>query len=315
MNATAPIDVDVSFGNTTETVRLGGYLRDDVRPSAVAEVVTERTAATLPPSVDLRAYCTGVEDQKKLASCTANAAVGAIEYHRKRRNMDPSDLSRLFVYYNTRKFRGDAQRDTGAQMEECMAALLVYGAPRADLWPYDDKVRWKEEPPKEAYENAKLNEMLQYARVGPGVGVLATVAAGYPVAFGCFLPKTAYDVAGATGTMPELTEAQWASQQAGGHAMLIVGYDIIRKTYLVRNSWGERWGDGGYATIPFSVLDRATPPASIWTIGGLEQEGGIMFRAAETKTKAERMREEVRAGFGADLANVRAGLRDRLTRR
>lgn len=314
MNATAPVDVEVSFGNATDTVRLGGYLRDTVRPTAVAEVVTERTREMLPPSVDLRPFCTQVEEQKNLASCTACAAVGAIEYHRKKRNMDPSDLSRLFVYYNARKIRGDTARDTGAQMEEAMASLLVYGAPRSDLWPYDDKVRWKEEPPKEAYENAKLNEVVQYARVAPGVGVLSTVAAGFPVAFGCFLPKIAYDIAGATGVMPELTEAMWASPQAGGHAMLIVGYDLIRSVVLVRNSWGARWGDGGYATIPFSVLEHASPPESLWVIGGLEQDGGISLRAAQEKTKADKMREEVRGEVGGDLAGLRAGLRDRLTR-
>lgn len=309
------MDVDVSFGNTTQTVRMGGYLQDDVGPGRAAEVITDRTAQNLPPSVDLRPYCTQVEDQKGLASCTACAAVGAIEYHRKKRNMDPSDLSRLFVYYNTRKFRGDAERDTGAQMEECMAALLVYGAPRSDLWPYDDKVRWKEEPPREAYENAKLNELVQYARVAPGAGILSTVAAGFPVAFGCFLPKIAFDYAGKTGTLPELTEAQWASPQAGGHAMLIVGYDLIREQYLVRNSWGPSWGDGGYATVHFSVLQRACPPASLWVVGGLEQEGGIMIRPADTRTKAERMRDEARADIGGDLAGLRSGLRDRLTRR
>ncbi len=315
MNASTPVDVDVSFGNATATVRLGGYLRDDAPATAVAEVITDRSAQSLPPSVDLRAHCTTVEDQKGLASCTANAAVGAIEYHRKKRNMDPIDLSATFVYYNTRRFRGHTELDTGAQIEECMASIMVHGAPRADLHPFNAPDEWKKEPTAEAYRNAKLNEIVQYARVAPGVGVLATVAAGFPVVFGAFLPKIAFDIAGATGVMPELTEMQWASPQAGGHAMLIVGYDLIRELYLVRNSWGERWGEAGYAWVPFSVVKRASPPESIWVIGGLEQDGGIAMRPAAGRTKAEAMREEVRADIGGDLANVRAGLRDRLTRR
>ena len=311
----APVDTEIAFGSTMRTVRLGGYLRDRAPASAVAEVVTERTVHNLPPAVDLREHCTQVEDQKELASCTANAAVGAIEYHRKKRNMDPSDLSRMFVYYNTRRMRGDIERDTGASMEECMAALLAYGAPRSDLWPYDDKVRWKNEPPKEAYADAKLNEVLQFARVAPGAGMLSTLAAGFPVAMGCFLPKIAYDIAGRTGVMPELDEAAWALPSIGGHAMLIVGYDLIRKTVLVRNSWGPRWGDGGYATIPFSVLDRGSPPESLWVVGGLEQDGGLTLRPADTTTKADRMREEVRTDLEKGLAGVRSGLRDRLTGR
>lgn len=314
MTETGPFDADIEFSNGAQTVRLGGYLRDRETLNAAAEVVTDRTVHSLPPTVDLRSHCTQVEDQKRLASCTANAAVGALEYHRKKQNLDPSDLSRLFVYYNTRKMRAATDRDTGAQMEECMAALLVYGAPRAELWPYDDRERWKMEPPREAYEDAKTNEALQYARVARGAGVLSTVAAGYPVTFGCFLPKIAYDIAGRTGVMPELTEMMWQSPGLGGHAMLFVGYDLVRKTYLVRNSWGARWGDDGYCTIPFDVIDRATPPESIWVVGRLEQEGGITLRAPDTATKADKFRQEVRADLGGDLAKVRAGLRDRLMR-
>lgn len=33
----------------------------------------------------------------------------------------------------------------------------------------------------------------------------------------------------------------------GGHAVTIVGYDD--RGFLIKNSWGESWGDGGYATI------------------------------------------------------------------
>ncbi|MBL0141578.1 MAG: C1 family peptidase [Betaproteobacteria bacterium] len=35
----------------------------------------------------------------------------------------------------------------------------------------------------------------------------------------------------------------------GGHAFAIVGYDA--RGFLVHNSWGEDWGDGGYATLTY----------------------------------------------------------------
>lgn len=35
----------------------------------------------------------------------------------------------------------------------------------------------------------------------------------------------------------------------GGHAFAIVGYD--RRGFLVQNSWGEGWGDGGFATLAY----------------------------------------------------------------
>ncbi len=314
MSADPLSTAEIQFNDGVSAVRFGGYIKDVAR-AASAEVVTDRTVETLPQSVDLRPWCTRIEDQKTLGSCSANAVVGALEYHRKKANLDPSDLSRLFVYYNTRRLRGDIQNDTGATLAEAMAATLAYGAPRADLWPYDDKARWKDEPPKEAYEAASLNEAVQYARVSPGIGVLGALSAGFPVTFGIFLPQVAFDLGGQAGAIPELTTEQWQSKQAGGHAMLIVGYDLLRRLYLVRNSWGERWGDKGYVSIPFSVMDRAAHPESFWVIGQLEQSGGVTLRQPDTASAADKLRASIRDDIGGGLGEVRKGLRDRLTKK
>ncbi len=39
------------------------------------------------------------------------------------------------------------------------------------------------------------------------------------------------------------------SEGYGGHAVTIVGYDAAG--FIVKNSWGERWGTGGYARVSF----------------------------------------------------------------
>lgn len=41
-----------------------------------------------------------------------------------------------------------------------------------------------------------------------------------------------------------------------GHAALIIGYSLKRRVFYFKNSWGERWGDKGYGTIPFDYLDQ-----------------------------------------------------------
>jgi hypothetical protein len=43
----------------------------------------------------------------------------------------------------------------------------------------------------------------------------------------------------------------------GRHAMLIVGY--TGNYYIVKNSWGEDWGDKGYCYIPKNVLTESEP--------------------------------------------------------
>lgn len=46
----------------------------------------------------------------------------------------------------------------------------------------------------------------------------------------------------------------------GGHAMLLVGYEDDESVpgggyFIVRNSWGENWGNGGYAKMPYAYAE------------------------------------------------------------
>lgn len=53
-------------------------------------------------AVDLREWCPSVEDQGTIGSCTANAAVGLVEYFERRSFGKYIDASRLFLYKTTR---------------------------------------------------------------------------------------------------------------------------------------------------------------------------------------------------------------------
>ena len=52
----------------------------------------------------------------------------------------------------------------------------------------------------------------------------------------------------------------------GGHAVCCVGYDQVAKRFLVRNSWGVRWGQTGYFTMPFDYLGSRGLADDFWTI-------------------------------------------------
>jgi C1A family cysteine protease len=54
-------------------------------------------------SVDLTQWCSSIEDQGQLGSCTANAGAGLIEYYERRAFGEHLDASRLFLYKVTRK--------------------------------------------------------------------------------------------------------------------------------------------------------------------------------------------------------------------
>lgn len=45
-------------------------------------------------------------------------------------------------------------------------------------------------------------------------------------------------------------------REGSGHAYTIWGYDETRQTLRLRNSWGNRWGNRGYADLPLSCLGK-----------------------------------------------------------
>ena len=79
-----------------------GWLPDvpDQRDYMLSAVL--RIPAKLPSKVDLRPFCSKVEDQEQLGSCTANALAGALEFLERKDKVAFEDFSRLFIYYNER---------------------------------------------------------------------------------------------------------------------------------------------------------------------------------------------------------------------
>ena len=47
----------------------------------------------------------------------------------------------------------------------------------------------------------------------------------------------------------------------GYHAIAIVGYD--EDGFIIRNSWGDNFGDNGYVTIPYNDFKELI---EIWTV-------------------------------------------------
>ncbi|MBL8526222.1 MAG: hypothetical protein JNL68_00910, partial [Burkholderiales bacterium] len=87
-----------------------GYLRDlpdmrdyDAETNSVRKVLKaskplQEAMKAAPAAVDLRAWCSPIEDQGTIGSCTAHAGVGMIEYYQRRAFGKHVDASRLFLY-------------------------------------------------------------------------------------------------------------------------------------------------------------------------------------------------------------------------
>ncbi|MEJ5365430.1 MAG: C1 family peptidase [Desulfosoma sp.] len=254
---------------------LRDYTEEEATIKDMAKKLGLRKAENLkamPAAVDLRAWCSPIENQKNLGSCTAHAAVGVVEYFQRRAYGKHIDGSRLFVYKTTRNLM-QVTGDTGAWLRNTMGALRLCGVPDEKYWPYTDAVPdFDKEPPSFVYAVADNYEAINYFCHDPlgsnpsGSDVLASVkkylAAGIPSMFGFwgFPSFNASDVKGGIPYPCPGERAQW------GHAIVAVGYDDNKKikntqcnktttgALLIRNSWGTAWGDKGYGWLPYDYV-------------------------------------------------------------
>lgn len=238
----------------------------------------------LPPQVDLRSFMTPVENQAGANSCTANAVVGGYEYIMNRLEQEV-DFSRLFVYYNARRlaleyFGEDRIRDQGSSITFALLSLQDEGICHEETWAYEVHPNGKvknvnTEPHEEAYEEAQeLLEVPDFQWETPErvpvdlYGMKHCLAEGYPFIFGLTLFKS-FDRAGTRGRvpLPDL-EGEEGRKEHGKHAMLCVGYKDSAEVFIVRNSWGEDWGDGGYCYIPYDYMTDPDVCFDCWKIKG-----------------------------------------------
>jgi C1A family cysteine protease len=222
--------------------------------------------AGLPAQVDLRGWFSPIEDQGSLGSCTANAAVGLLEYFERRAFGKFIDAARLFVYKTERDLLGWTG-DTGAFLRTAMEALTLFGAPPERYWPYDGRPaasnpRYDQEPSAFCYAFGANYQSVQYFRLDPAgttpattlANIKAYLAAGFPSMFG-FPVYREYD-----NPLPGGLIAYPTTGYRGGHANVIAGYDdnlMIgpdKGALLTRNSWGTGWGNAGYAWMTYRYV-------------------------------------------------------------
>lgn len=219
----------------------------------------------LPKRVDLRPYCSGIEDQGPLGSCTGNAIAGALEFLEVRKGMKYTDISRLFIYYNERVYINEVREDSGAYIRDGIKSIRKIGAAAEAVWPYDiDK--FADKPSDMAYADAAARKFNSYHRILTLGGMMNCLAEGFPFVFG-FTVYSSFMSADVASTGVVSMPKPWEREE-GGHAVMAVGYDRKKRHFIVRNSWGADWGQSGYFTMPFDYLADRNLSDDMWTVRG-----------------------------------------------
>ena len=228
----------------------------------------------LPKTVDLRSLCPPVYDQGDLGSCTANAGCAANSMRLARPDLM---FSRLYLYYKERQLEGDIQDDGGAQISDIGKVLQEFGVCLEKEDPYDVGT-FTATPTAEDDAEAAQYKISSYKSLSDIDHIKAYLATNKkPVLMGMDVYESfESDAVAATGKVPMPSRSE---QCLGGHAVLIVGYidgpaassffdRLFKKPsgcFIVRNSWGESWGDKGYFYLPYEyVLEKLA--FDFWTI-------------------------------------------------
>lgn len=233
----------------------------------------------LPPEVDHRGRFFGtIEDQGAAGTCTAFATTGAMEGALGAMGIQ-SDLSEMHLW--SRYFAGNMDKAIEAARRGGIASAATaqmkgapYDAMLAASW--EKMIGQPDGALVQSLDGEGKFEVTTVTPIVPPQGqqtpsveqIQRVVAEGKDVvtAFftGCQWPSTGND-----GVIPD-----YAFNGKGGHAVLVVGYRQIngQPHFIIRNSWGAAWADGGYGYLSFATAAKVV--YSAFTVG-VRASGGV----------------------------------------
>lgn len=225
-----------------------------------------------PSKLDLRFNEIAIYDQGDLGSCTGNAIAYIVQYDLFKNKNVLFTPSRLFIYYNERKLENTIYEDSGATIRNGIKTINVNGVCDECLWQYDT-TKFTHQPSNNAYEQSQLCKSLSYFRVEQTMNdIKDALNNNFPIAYG-FMIYESFE----TGTVKKdgLMDFPDISKEKclGGHAVVCIGYDdtITFKNqtkggFIIRNSWGNKWGIDGHFYMPYNYMLNPAMATDFWVI-------------------------------------------------
>lgn len=236
---------------------------DEVYQTLPKEKNEEGSKAMLPPRVDLKPFCPPVRNQGELFSCVGWAVgYGALTMQRAIQNRctDPQIIahnasSALFIYNQI----NNGNCSQGSRMSDALEFLKENGDCLAREFDFDvnDCEKQPDSLLETSAQNFAINDYSTLFAINehPRNKVNKTryaLSQKKPVIIGLAVRRNFYQLQNATYWWPE----NGNTSPAGGHALVVIGYDDKRAAFQVMNSWGESWGDRGFIWIKYQDFGR-----------------------------------------------------------
>jgi hypothetical protein len=206
--------------------------------------------SAVPKSIDLRKLCAPIRAQGKEEACSgfATAAFRETSYVAKTGVLLPYYLSPAYLYGWTRINDGTFPNDSGASLAGEFGVLQQRGVCPESYLPYDTD---PEEGPNPVADTAaqpfRIVQPVQINWKVPAI-VKSTLASQQTIAIG-FSVYPSFENPDQRGVVPMPNQTK--EKLLGGHGVLVCGYDDVNSWWIIRNQWGEDWGDHGYCYMPY----------------------------------------------------------------
>lgn len=213
------------------------------------------------PAVDLRSGIESVYHQSGSNACTAHAIVNCLEAMHDNAGQSKR-FSRAWVWWWSRVHSGRDGQDVGASFGDLKWAMETHGVVLESQHPWTG---YAANFPPQGLSSA-LGK-ITFIRVALGVDAIKRkLCLGLPIGIGMDLSS---DFNSLYGKKNWRTHAYNVSAPAvNQHAMCIVGYDDAAGRFLIENSYGPSFADGGFFGLPYEDLLKVS--AECWSIDRVE---------------------------------------------
>ena len=207
------------------------------------------SGAPMPTNVSYLGYTDEIEDQKAVPACVGFGVTATKEAHDKFHN-EFTKLSAIWLY-DRAKHLDDEPYAGGTYIRMAMKILANEGAAPHFMVPYDDEYHYgKFESLVIPPEVLRPFRIKTYARLTGIEEMCRCLSQHGPFAMGI---KVTNEFECCIGN--EWVPVHYKSVN-GGHCIAVVGYSLVEETFTIVNSWGQIWGKGGIAKIPFEYWQR-----------------------------------------------------------
>lgn len=194
-----------------------------------------------------RLWDSPIKNQQTKSTCVAHALASAIEImqHYDSGGRDQISTSWFYGYREPDDFQED-----GMYISEALEMARKIGGVPKSLMP--DNLNYKEslsiisDMKNKCLEVAKYYKIKNYAYLKSKYEIMSVIYTNKaPVIMGIQTYESFVNV-NSTGVVPE---PSFNENTYGGHAVLCIGWTTINDEFylVIKNSWGESWGDNGYA--------------------------------------------------------------------